>query len=262
MSASRVKSAERTMDVLSLLSRRVRPVPTMTIARTCGMPKSSTHHLLNVMLERGWVTYYEADKAWGLGPAAFETGSAYLRGEPLQRLARPILQRLTAATERTSHLAILHGSDVLYLDKEIHCDIGKRFITEVGVRLPAHLTSVGRAMLASLSPAQVRALYVHPLLVRRTGLGPVTVGKLLDELGEIKERGYALEVGLTSPDVGCVGAVAMSHERIPAAAIGVTFLKSTCCEATERELVNEVLLAAKQLSDAIGVRRRVHSTAA
>jgi len=54
----------------------------------------------------------------------------------------------------------------------------------------------------------------------------------------------------------------MSHERIPAAAIGVTFLKSTCCEATERELVNEVLLAAKQLSDAIGVRRRVHSTAA
>jgi DNA-binding IclR family transcriptional regulator len=262
MSTSRVKSAERTMDVLSLLSSRVRPVPTMTIARSCGMPKSSTHHLLNVMLERGWVTYYEADRAWGLGPVAFETGSAYLRGEPLQRLARPILQRLTAATARTSHLAILHGSDVLYLDKEIHCQIGKRFITEVGVRLPAHLTSVGRAMLAALPPAQVRALYVQPLLVRRTQLGPVTVGTLLDELREVRERGYAFELGLTSPEIGCVGAVAMSHERVPAAAIGITFLKSNYSDATGQQLVSEVTAAAQQLSEAVGVRHRAQPAAA
>jgi DNA-binding IclR family transcriptional regulator len=262
MSASRVKSAERTMDVLRLLSGWVRPVPTMRIAQMCGIPKSSTHHLLNVMLERGWVTYYEAERAWGLGPVAFETGAAYLRSEPLQRLGRPILTRLAAATARTSHLAVLHGSDVLYLDKELHCDLGKRFITEVGIRLPAHLTSVGRAMLAALPPDQVRAMYVHPVLVRRTDKGPVTVGGLLEELREVRERGYAIEVGLTTPDVGCIGAVALSHEGYPAAGVGVTFLKSGCPEPARAQLASEVVAAAQQLGRAIGVRHRAGARAA
>jgi IclR family transcriptional regulator, acetate operon repressor len=244
------------MDVLRFLSSRLRPAPTMAIAYACGIPKSSTHHLLNVMLERGWVIYFEADKGWGLGPAAFETGSAYLRSQPLQRVARPILQRLTAATERTSHLAVLHGADVLYLDKELHCDVGRRFITEVGIRLPAHLTSVGRAMLAELTPAQVRALYVRPVLVKRTERGPVTVGKLLEELREVKERGCAVEFGLTTPDVGCAGAAVVSHEGFPTAAVGVSFVRTGDCPSLRSRIAKEVVTAAGELSRAIGVRRR------
>jgi hypothetical protein len=83
--SSTVKSAERLLDVLGLLARHTRPVPTMAIARECAIPKSSAHHLLNVMRARNFVTYYEAECAWGLGVAVFEIGSAYLRSEPLQR---------------------------------------------------------------------------------------------------------------------------------------------------------------------------------
>jgi DNA-binding IclR family transcriptional regulator len=254
--SSTIKSAERTLDVLQLLSSSLRPVPTMVVVRECGIPKSSAHHLLNVMRGRGWVTYYEEDRAWGLGAAAFETGSAYLRSQPLQRLGRPVLRALTVGTGLTSHLAVLHGADVLYLDKELVAGSALRLVTEVGVRLPAHLTAVGRAILAWLSPAQVRALYPRPVLLRRTEAGPLTIARLLDDLAEVRERGYALEVGLTTPGIGCVAAAALSHEGYPIAAVGLTFDARRHQGAARDELTEVVRAAAERLAVAMGVRRR------
>jgi DNA-binding IclR family transcriptional regulator len=73
---SRVKSAERTLDVLELLASAMRPLPTMCVARRCGVPKSSMHHLLNVMRDRGWVLYHPELRGWSLGPAAVALGQA------------------------------------------------------------------------------------------------------------------------------------------------------------------------------------------
>lgn len=77
--SSHIKSAERVLVILAFLARRARPVPTMTIARECGLPRSSAYHLLNVMRARDFVPYYAEERAWGLGVAVFEIGSAYLR---------------------------------------------------------------------------------------------------------------------------------------------------------------------------------------
>src|SRR5436305_9067674 len=187
---SSVKSAARLLDVLELLATHTRPVPTMTIARECSIPKSSAHHLLNVMRARNFVTYYEAERAWGLGVSVFEIGSAYLRSEPLQRLGRHILEELTQRTGETSHLAMLHGTEVLYIDKEQPSGFAPKLVTEIGVRLPAHLTAVGRAILAELAEPQVRALYAQQPLVQRTGQGPTSIAALLRDLEEIRRRGY------------------------------------------------------------------------
>lgn len=253
--SSSIKSAERTLDVLKLLSSSLRPVPTMAIARRCGIPKSSTHHLLNVMRDRGWVIYYESDRGWGLGALAFEMGSAYLRSQPVQRLAHPVLRQLTAATGEASHLAALHGDEVLYLDQEQERPSSLPQVAGVGVRLPAHLTAAGRAMLAWLSAQQVRALYVRPVLVRRTELGPATVSRLLDELREVRVSGYAIEVGLTTTGVGSIAAAALSHEGHPTAAIGVTFGAKQYDAEGRQALAVQVCQAARHVSNAIGVRR-------
>ncbi len=221
---STVKSAARLLDVLELLARHTRPVPTMTIARECAIPKSSAHHLLNVMRARNFVTYYEAERAWGLGVSVFEIGSAYLRSEPLQRLGRHILQELTQRTGETSHLAMLHGTEVLYIDKEQPTGFAPKLVTEIGVRLPAHLTAVGRAILAELAEAQVRALYANQPLVQRTGQGPTSIDALLRDLEEIRRRGYAFDNEMVTPGISCVACPVFSHEGVPVAALGVTFV--------------------------------------
>ncbi len=259
MTSSTVKSAERTLDVLSLLAAHLRPVPTMTIARVCEIPKSSAHHLLNVMKDRGWVIYYEADHAWGLGSAAFEAGSAYLRSAPLQRLGRPLLEQLSAATEMTSHLAVLHGQDVMYLEKEESPTGHVRLVSDVGVRLPAHLTAVGRSMLAHLSSPQLRAVYAKPPLVRRTTRGPVTVGTLVRELAAVRTRGYAYEVGLTTSGIACLAAAARTADGYPLAGVGVTFVAGQHTDAQIEMVAGHVCEAAGRLTELLGPRNRLHS---
>uniref|UniRef100_A0A6J5Z5H7 Unannotated protein n=1 Tax=freshwater metagenome TaxID=449393 RepID=A0A6J5Z5H7_9ZZZZ len=252
MAPSSVKSAERVLAVLDLLARSVRPVPTMTISRDCAIPKSSTHHLLNVMRDRRFVSYYDEERAWGLGVAAFEIGSAYMRSAPLQRMGRHLLVELTAETGDTSHLAVLHGSEVLYIDKEEPITSSARLVTEVGVRLPAHITAVGRAILAQLPEAQVRALYGEQPLVLRADSGPADIGALLGDLDEIRAAGYAFDDEMVSPGISCLAAPVMSHEGVPVAAIGVTFV-SAQRDAAARERTTELVCGfAQRLSSNIG----------
>jgi len=74
MSASTVRSAERTVRVLEFLSTRRGPTPTMIIASHCGIPKSSTHNLLNVLRGFGWVEYERPARAWAIGGRFREMG--------------------------------------------------------------------------------------------------------------------------------------------------------------------------------------------
>lgn len=235
--ATGVKSAERAMRVLTALARHARPVPTMTLARECGVPKSSMHHLLNSMRGGDFVVYYESERAWGLGIAVFELGSAYLRSKPLQHLGRPLLVELTATTGQTSHLAILHGHEALYLDKERPADGGPALVTEVGVRLPAHLTAVGQAILASLGDAQVAAIYGHGALVCRTGVGGDAMDALCVRLAETRQRGWAYEEAMTSDGICCVAAPVISHEGFAVASVGVTFVTGTADAALTADAV-------------------------
>jgi len=251
---STVKSAGRLLDVLELLARHTRPVPTMTIVRECSIPKSSAHHLLNVMRARNFVTYYEAERAWGLGVAVFEIGSAYLRAEPLRRLGRPVLVELTQRAGETSHLAMLHGTEVLYVDKEEASGPAPKLVTEVGVRLPAHLTAVGRAILAELGEGQVRALYAQQPMVRRTGRGPSNVDALLRDLARIRELGYSHEDQMVTPGIACVAAAVFSYEAIPVAALGATYVSAQRSPADVQLLASLVLEVSRRLSSHLGFK--------
>ncbi|HTL42561.1 MAG TPA: IclR family transcriptional regulator C-terminal domain-containing protein, partial [Pseudolysinimonas sp.] len=107
----------------------------------------------------------------------------------------------------------------------------------VGVRLPAHLTATGRAMLAALPRAQVRALYPdRAALTHRNPAGPSTLAELDALLAEARQRGWAHEDGDVTPEYGSVGAAAFDRNDYPAAAIGVTFLRSAVDDAARERL--------------------------
>jgi IclR family transcriptional regulator, acetate operon repressor len=71
-----MKSAERTMDLLELLSRQPRPLTAMTIARRCSIPKSSTYNLLNALRARGFVTYDGTERGWQIGERVRQLGTS------------------------------------------------------------------------------------------------------------------------------------------------------------------------------------------
>ena len=163
------------------------------------MPRSSAYHLLEVLVERGFVVHLPDQRAYALGFSAFEVGSAYLRHQPLEHIARPILKRLVAAVGETAHLGILYGAESVYLLKEQPQTAGVpvTLVTDVGVRLPAHLTANGRSILAHLSAAQVRALFPSSAsFIHRTERGPNSLSELRRILQTERAQGWAEEAGM------------------------------------------------------------------
>lgn len=225
---SKVPAADQTLAILAHLAAQRGPVPAATIAQALALPRSTVYHLLAVMQERGFVVHLPEERRYGLGIAAFELSSGFSRQQPLARLGRPLVAALVDRLGESGHLAVLHGRDVLYLVEE-RAPRRPSLVTDVGVRLPAHLTATGRAMLAELPPAQLRALYPdqaafesrHP--AAEADAAEWTYGRLKRVLADVRARGSAHEDGEVTPGLASVGAAVVDHLGWPAAAIAVTF---------------------------------------
>ena len=253
---SNVPGATRALAILQALGKAGSPLPAAAIAKKLGLPRSSTYHLLAAMELDGFVIHFPEDQRWGLGVSAFELGSAYLRHDPLERLARPLLARLVRETEKTipsvAQLGILQNNDVLYLAKEVpHHPV--TIVTEVGVRLPAHLTASGKAILCQLDAKQVRAMYGgNVALPTRTGKGPVSVKELTQDLQEAKQRGFSFENGFVTEGFSSIAVAVLNHLQMPVAAIGMTFRNDSGAESHQEFLVKQLQVAAAELSKRLG----------
>ena len=218
-----VPAATKTLRVLRFLASQPDPVPLDRIMRACDLPRSTAYHLVNAMIAEGFVVHLAEERRYGLGVAAFEVGSGYSRQAPLQRIARRPLAELVDRTGQSAHLAISHGRDVLYVLEE-RAPGRPPLVTDVGVRLPAHLTASGRAMLAQLPAAQVRALYPdRSMFVDRHGIGPATPSALRAVLSETRQRGYAIEDGEVTPGFASVAAPVLDHNDYPVAGVALTY---------------------------------------
>ena len=247
---SQVPAATRCLRVLTFLAAQPEPMPLERIRRACDLPRSSAYHLLQAMVEEGFVDYLEDEHRFGLGVAAFEVGNGYSRHEPLQRMARRHLAGMVDQTQQSAHFAVLHGRDVLYVVEE-RAPGRPSLVSDVGVRLPAHLTASGRAILAELPPAQVRALYPDPsAFVERHGTGPSTLSSLRAVLTETRQRGHAVEEGDVTPGISSVAASVRDHARHPVGAVAITFES----HVARGDLVDATLRTAASLTQRLGGR--------
>ena len=99
-----VPAAEQTLAILRHLASQASPVQATAIARSLELPRSTTYHLLNTLIDYGFVVHYPDQRAYGLGVSAHELGSGYARQEPLQRLARRPIAALADRCRNSAHL--------------------------------------------------------------------------------------------------------------------------------------------------------------
>jgi len=247
-----VPAAREVLLILRYLSRQPRPVPAHAIARDLGLPRSTTYHLLRELIAAGFVVHLADDRRYGLGVSAYELGTGYVRQAPLQRLARVPLSHLTDQAGHSSHLAVMHGREVLYVIED-RAPGRAPLVTDVGVRLPAQLTASGRAMLAALPAASVRALFPEPgAFVLRTDHGPRTLRELRELLAEVRRRGYATEDGDVTPGLRSVAAAVLDHAGHPEAGVAVTFPGAEADETSIARFAQLVIAAAAEISRRIG----------
>jgi DNA-binding IclR family transcriptional regulator len=245
-----VPAARAALRILTHLAAQGGPVPASSVARAIAVPRSSVYQLLRVLQDEGFVVHYPEARTYGLGPLVSELGTSVLRASRLSRLAQPLVDRIVtrAPVPAVAQLAVLAGSDVEYLGTAT-VDRAPTTVARIGVRLPAHLTATGRAMLSAVSADQMRALFPHREdLITRRGLGPATLAELDDILRTARDRGWAAEDGEITDGYASVAAAAVDRNGYPAAAIGLTYRSAVADDAAVDAMATLVLDAAASLT--------------
>lgn len=210
----------KAFDVLGAFSHRNRVLSLAEIARRCGLPKSTAHRVLSMLLETGAVE--QAEGGYRLGLRMFSLGALPPEAE-LREAAMVHLEWLHRVAGQTLHLAVLRGGDVVYLEKLVS---RQRVDTPaaIGDRLPATCTAVGKALLAFSGEQAEAAVLVEPL-PRLTAKSVASGDALRGQLAAIRERGYATDREESTGGLACV-AVPVTAGGRAVAAISVAFSAS------------------------------------
>jgi DNA-binding IclR family transcriptional regulator len=247
----KVPAAEQALAILRYLANQAHPVSAAAISRSLSLPRSSTYHLLQTLMEAGFVAHYPDERVYGLGLTAFELGSGYVRQEPLQRLARRPLANLADRCRNSAHLSVLLGREVIYVIEE-RAPGRPLLITDVGVRLPAHATASGRAMLAALPQQQVRALYPGKDAFSGGDQAPSSLSALRRLLTEVRRAGWASEDGEVTPGLASCAMAVRDGNGYPVAAVAVTFPQEERTPRLLDEITSEIATTVRLLSRRLG----------
>ncbi|MGJ3509311.1 IclR family transcriptional regulator [Enemella sp. A6] len=169
------------------------------ISRRTGLPRSTAHRILEQLVRVEWLAH--SPDGYVLGPRSLRLGSGIRDETMIREAASARLQQLHLRTGLVVHLGVLQGGEVYCLDKigfRANLDVP----TRVGVRLPAHRTALGKAMLAWVEPEVVEGMY--GIAVCRSTSG--RQGNLHKELSRIRAAGgLAFSTGAPFEHLACVG---------------------------------------------------------
>ncbi|GAA3737064.1 IclR family transcriptional regulator [Salinactinospora qingdaonensis] len=188
------------------------------LARRTGLAKSTVHRLARELTAHGLL---ERDGGGlRLGLRLFELGQLVRRRQSLREAAWPFMTDLCTATGATAQLAVLDGTEVVYLEILVGSD-APDLPSRVGGRLPAHATAVGKAILA-FSPAVAVDEVLRGGLVRLSSRTIVTPGRLRRELATIREAGMAYDREESGLGIVCAAVPVIGPEGTAVAALSVS----------------------------------------
>ncbi|MCA3187798.1 MAG: IclR family transcriptional regulator [Cupriavidus sp.] len=191
-----------------------------------------------------------------VGFAFLKMASRVLAANDLTTFARRVLAQLSGSLQLSAYLAVPDGGDVLYLLRDMP-NTGLVSNIQVGSRVPAHLTTPGRMLLAHRSPDELRALLGDDPLPTVTNQSPATHARLADILAADLERGCAWSFSAFEPGIDSCAAPVREASANVIAAISVAGPQQrfeadgTLRERTEKE----VKAAARDLSALLGYRK-------
>ncbi len=182
-------SLARGLAVIHAFQERKRHLTIAQISHRTEIPRAAVRRCLHTLMQLGYAT--TDGRTYSLLPKVLTLGHAYLSSTPLAITAQPILDRLSEQLHEACSMATLEGDDVLYIARSA---TPQRLISvdlNVGSRLPAYCTSMGRILLAALDDDALHAYFGGVEMQAKTSRTLYTPETLLPCLVEIRRQAGA-----------------------------------------------------------------------
>jgi IclR family acetate operon transcriptional repressor len=195
-----VQSVERAFELLEAIADAGGVIGLSKLAQQSGLALPTIHRLIRTLVDLGYVRQ-EPSRQYALGPRLIRLGES--ASHLLGTWSRPYLARLVEAIGESANLAMLDGDLVVYV-AQVQSRHSMRMFTEVGRRVHAHCTAVGKALLADMAPDDVRALLSRAGMPAQTEHTITDPARFAEELQRVRDRGYAIDDGEQEIGVRCV----------------------------------------------------------
>ena len=242
---SQSNSVRRALLILELLKNSGGRRSLSEISRKLSLPKSSASIVLSTLESMGYVTR-DDERCYSLSSKTYGLGLEQLNELDLSRRSRGILETVANSLKVTANVAVLSGDQALFIHKvdgvrNPCCDIYP------GRRTNLQCTAVGKILLAYASEEDQRMLLARHRPIRHTSRTIVAREALMEEIGWVRKRGYALDNQEEELHVRCL-AVPLFSKRRPAAAMGIAGTLSEIRPDNIEELASYLKQMSSQIS--------------
>lgn len=254
-------AVERALAMLEGVSQASEGLSNAEISRKLQIPKSSASYILRTLEKRGYLTRDPDSGKYRVGLKILSLSRGALSGLDVREVALPIMRHLMEKTHLTCHLAILDGSDAVYIEK-VEPQGFIKMDTWVGRRMRVHATSVGKAMVAHIPQDRLQKILADSGMEKRTPKTITTLPRLLKDLEKVREQGYAVDDEENNMGARCVGAPIFNQGGTIEASLGLSGTINQVNTQTMPRILDALKDAARHVSMQLGYRaphRRVSS---
>lgn len=247
-----VPGLERGLKVLLEFNRQNMALTAPELAKRLDLPRTTVFRLLSTLEAMGFVT--RQGNEYRLGMAVLRLGFEFLASLELTELGQPILNRLSQDIGYSCNLVVRDERSIVYVAKVTPPSILSSSVN-VGARLPAHATVLGRILLEDLSLAELKALYPEDELPGYSSSTPRNAEQLHSMLQQDIQQGYALSEGFYESSISTIAAPVRNREGKVIAALGATIPSGHIDDELLQPLVDKVRGSASELSRLLGYSR-------
>ena len=254
-------AVERALTMLEVVAQASDGLSNAEISRKLNIPKSSASYILRTLETQGYLGRDADSGKYRVGLKILSLSRGALGGLDVRGVAVPIMRRLMQHTGLTCHLAVLDGSDAVYIEK-VEPEGFIRMDTWVGRRMRVHATSVGKAMVAHISQGQLEQILLKSGMEKRTPKTITTLPRLLKDLEKVRTQGYAVDDEENNLGARCLGAPIFDERGSILASLGLSGTTQQVSPHTIPRIVEALKDAARHISMGMGYRaphRRVSS---
>ncbi|MFT6076725.1 MAG: IclR family acetate operon transcriptional repressor [Yoonia sp.] len=249
-----IKSLDRALEVLVQLGD-MQGGTLSEVANALDQSPATIYRVLTTFQGRRFADFDEQTQIWSIGPAAFLTGSQFLRRTSLVERARPIMRELMEATGETANLGIERDGMVLFLGQvETHATI--RAFFPPGTASAMHASGIGKALLCRMDDKRQRQVLAASQLEQYTPFTLTDPEAMIADLHAAKARGYAVDGEERNIGMRCIAAPVFNVFGEVVAGISVSGPTTRIAEDRIEALAAHVMDAAARLTRAIGGNNR------